>query len=60
MLTALYPPSVGGSRATRFSLSRALAAKGAEVHVVTRRAAGHPTHAVEGSLHVHRVGAPPG
>ena len=52
------PPSVGGSRATP-SASRALAAKGAEVHV-TRRATGHPAHATEGTLHVHRVGAPPG
>jgi glycosyltransferase involved in cell wall biosynthesis len=60
MLTALYPPSVGGIQSHTFSLSRALAAKGAEVHVVTRRAAGHPLHAVEGRLHVHRVGASPG
>ncbi len=60
MLTSLYPPSVGGIQSHTFSLSRALAAKGAEVHVVTRRATGHPAHAVEGNLHVHRVGAPPG
>jgi glycosyltransferase involved in cell wall biosynthesis len=59
MLTSLYPPSVGGIQSHTFWLSRALAAKGAEVHVVTRRAPGHPAHGVEGNLHVHRVGAPP-
>jgi glycosyltransferase involved in cell wall biosynthesis len=60
MLTSLYPPSVGGIQSHTFCLSRALAAKGAEVHVVTRRATGLPAHGVEGNLHVHRVGAPPG
>ena len=56
MLTSLYPqPSVGGIQSHTFWLSRALAAKGAEVHVVTRRATGHPAHATEGTLHVHRV-----
>lgn len=60
MLTSLYPPSVGGIQSHTHSLSRALAAKGAEVHVVTRRAPGHPAHAADGTLHVHRVGAPPG
>ncbi len=59
MLTSLYPPSVGGIQSHTYWLARALAAKGAEVHVVTRRAAGHPAHATEGTLHVHRVGAPP-
>ncbi len=60
MLTSLYPPSVGGIQSHTFSLSRALAARGAEVHLVTRRAPGYPAYAVEGNLHVHRVGAPPG
>ncbi|WP_242340315.1 MULTISPECIES: glycosyltransferase family 4 protein [unclassified Anaeromyxobacter] len=60
ILTSLYPPSVGGIQSHTFSLARALAARGAEVHVVTRRSPGCPAHAVEGRLHVHRVGAPPG
>lgn len=60
MLTSLFPPSVGGIQSHTYSLSRALAARGAEVHVVTRRAPGHPPHTAEGTLHVHRVGAPPG
>lgn len=60
LVTSLYPPLVGGIQSATQSLARALVARGAEVHVVTRPAVGHPGHLVEGRLHVHRVGAPPG
>jgi glycosyltransferase involved in cell wall biosynthesis len=60
MVTSLYPPSVGGIQSHTHALARALAERGAEVHVVTRPAVGHAARASAGRLHVHRVGAPPG
>jgi len=60
MVTSLYPPSVGGIQSHTRALARALAGRGAEIHVVTRRAAGHPDRETLGRLHVHRVGAPAG
>ncbi|MFT3916845.1 MAG: glycosyltransferase family 4 protein [Anaeromyxobacteraceae bacterium] len=61
LLTSLYPPSVGGIQSHTHALAEALAARGARVEVVTRRAQGHPAVAhPRRHLGVHRVGAPPG
>lgn len=59
MLTSLYPPSVGGIQSYTAALAEALASRGAEVHLVTRRAEGVPVREVRAGLHVHRVGASP-
>src|SRR5512138_2573248 len=62
ILTSLFPPSVGGIQTQTLSLARELAARGEEVHVVTRPSAGLPAVSDEGGIVVHRTGlthAPP-
>jgi glycosyltransferase involved in cell wall biosynthesis len=56
ILTSLFPPSVGGIQTQTLALARALAAAGAEVHVVTRPAPGRPGRERLGDVTVHRVG----
>jgi glycosyltransferase involved in cell wall biosynthesis len=56
ILTSLFPPSVGGIQTQTLALARALAVGGAEVHVVTRPAAGRPARELLGDVTVHRVG----
>jgi glycosyltransferase involved in cell wall biosynthesis len=58
ILTSLFPPSVGGIQTQTLSLARELAARGEEVHVVTRPAEGHPAVAEEDGVTVHRAGLP--
>lgn len=56
MVTALYPPSVGGIQTQTEQLSKALAAKGQRVFVITRRVAGAPDYEESNNVVVHRVG----
>ncbi len=56
ILTALFPPSVGGIQTQTLALARGLAAGGAEVHVVTRPAPGRPAREEIDGVTVHRAG----
>jgi glycosyltransferase involved in cell wall biosynthesis len=56
ILTSLFPPSVGGIQTQTLALARGLAARGSEVHVVTRPAAGHPAREELDGVTVHRAG----
>jgi glycosyltransferase involved in cell wall biosynthesis len=56
MLTSLFPPSVGGIQTHTLALARELAARGEEVHVVTRPAPGRPAISEEEGVTVHRAG----
>jgi glycosyltransferase involved in cell wall biosynthesis len=58
MVTALFPPSIGGIQSHTLLLSRELARRGLAVHVVTRTHPGLPTLARLDGFEVHRVGAP--
>jgi len=54
-----YPPIVEGGLARHVAkLSQQLVAHGAEVHVLTRGAAGDPAEELRGGVHLHRVGEP--
>ena len=54
-----YPPIVEGGLARHVAkLSEQLATQGAEVHVLTRGAAGDPAHELRAGVHVHRVPEP--
>lgn len=56
MVTAVYPPSLGGIQTQTHQLSKALAAKGQRVFVVTRRLAGAPDYEETDNVAVYRVG----
>src|SRR5512133_3261367 len=56
ILTSLFPPSVGGIQTQTLALARELAARGEEVHVVTRPSPGRPAVAEEDGVTVHRTG----
>ena len=58
MVTALFPPSIGGIQSHTLQLSRQLARRGLAVHVVTRTHAGLPAQERLDGVEVHRVGAP--
>ena len=55
-----YPPIVEGGLARHVGkLSQALAAKGHEVHVLTRGSTSDPRSSLRSGVHVHRVPEPP-
>lgn len=56
MVTALYPPSLGGIQTQVEQLSKALAARGHRVFVVTRKVAGAPDYEESNNVSVFRVG----
>ncbi len=56
MLTALFPPSVGGIQSHTLRLGQKLVERGVEVHVVTRRGPGLPVFERMAGVRVHRVG----
>ncbi|HET8541479.1 MAG TPA: glycosyltransferase family 4 protein [Anaeromyxobacter sp.] len=56
ILTSLFPPSVGGIQTQTLALARELAARGEEVHVVTRPSEGRPSLCEEEGVTVHRAG----
>lgn len=56
MVTALYPPSIGGIQSHTQHLARKLVRRGLEVHVVTRELPGAPRSEVTDGVHVHRTG----
>lgn len=57
--TFFYPDSIGGSNRVVYELSKALAARGHEVHVMTRRIdASFPVHEELDGMHVHRYAGP--
>ncbi|GAC1341857.1 MAG: hypothetical protein NVSMB23_13980 [Myxococcales bacterium] len=56
MVTALYPPSIGGIQSHTQHLARKLVRRGLEVHVVTREVPGAPRSEVSDGVQVHRVG----
>jgi glycosyltransferase involved in cell wall biosynthesis len=56
ILTSLFPPSVGGIQTQTLGLARELAARGEEIHVVTRPAPGRPSRSEEHGVTVHRTG----
>ena len=56
ILTSLFPPSVGGIQTQALAPARELAARGEEVHVVTRPAEGRPSVSEEDGVTVHRAG----
>jgi glycosyltransferase involved in cell wall biosynthesis len=56
MLTALFPPSIGGIQSHTRDLAHKLARRGLEVHVITREVPGAPRSEVMGNVHVHRQG----
>ncbi|GEJ56262.1 hypothetical protein AMYX_10030 [Anaeromyxobacter diazotrophicus] len=56
LLTALFPPSIGGIQSHTLRLGLKLADRGAEVHVVTRLQPGLPRFERMGGVRVHRVG----
>jgi glycosyltransferase involved in cell wall biosynthesis len=57
MVTALFPPSIGGIQSHTQHLARKLALRGVEVHVITRESPGAPRYEVAGNVHVHREGS---
>ena len=57
MVTALFPPSIGGIQSHTHHLAQKLARRGLEVHVVTREVPGAPRSEVTGNVHVHREGS---
>lgn len=56
LLTALFPPSIGGIQSHTLRLGQKLADRGAEVHVVTRLQPGLAAFERMGGVRVHRVG----
>jgi len=57
--TFFYPDSVGGSNRVVFEISKGLAARGHNVHLLTRRIdKGFPVHEEIEGIHVHRYEAP--
>jgi len=58
MLTALFPPSIGGIQSHTLRLSQKLVERGVEVHVVTRSGPGLPVFERMVGVRVHRVGIP--
>ncbi|HEX9050135.1 MAG TPA: glycosyltransferase family 4 protein [Anaeromyxobacter sp.] len=56
ILTSLFPPSVGGIQTHTLALARELAARGEEVHVVTRPSPGRAAVEEEDGVTVHRTG----
>jgi glycosyltransferase involved in cell wall biosynthesis len=56
VLTALFPPSIGGIQSHTLRLGQKLADRGADVHVVTRLQPGLPRFERMGDVRVHRVG----
>ncbi len=60
MVTALFPPSIGGIQSHTLQLSRALARRGVVVHLVTRSRSGLPSHERVDGVAVHRVGTTSG
>ncbi|HEX7488282.1 MAG TPA: glycosyltransferase family 4 protein, partial [Anaeromyxobacteraceae bacterium] len=56
MLTALFPPSIGGIQSHTLRLSQKLVERGVEVHVVTRSGPGLPAFERMLGVRVHRVG----
>ncbi len=56
MLTALFPPSVGGIQSHTLRLGQKLVERGVEVHVVTRCGPGLPVFERMVGVRVHRVG----
>jgi glycosyltransferase involved in cell wall biosynthesis len=56
MLTALFPPSIGGIQSHTLRLGQKLAERGVAVHVVTRLQPGLAAFERMGGVRVHRVG----
>jgi len=56
MLTALFPPSIGGIQSHTLRLGQKLADRGVDVHVVTRVQPGLARFERMGGVRVHRVG----
>lgn len=56
MLTALFPPSIGGIQSHTLRLAQKLAERGVAVHVVTRLQPGLAAFERMGGVRVHRVG----
>lgn len=57
MVTALFPPSIGGIQSHTHHLAQKLARRGLEVHVVTREVSGAPRSEVTDGVHVYREGS---
>lgn len=56
-----YPPNmVGGLGQHVYDLSRFLARKGLEIHIITPRVKGTPDYETDGGVFIHRVGSPAG
>lgn len=56
-----YPPNmVGGLGQHVYDLSRFLARKGVEVHIITPRVKGTPDYEIDSGVFIHRAGSPAG
>jgi glycosyltransferase involved in cell wall biosynthesis len=56
MVTALFPPSIGGIQSHTYQLARKLARRGLDVHVVTRELPSVPRFEVTDGVQVYREG----
>jgi glycosyltransferase involved in cell wall biosynthesis len=56
LLTALFPPSIGGIQSHTLRLGQKIAQRGIDVHVVTRLQPGLPRFERMAGVRVHRVG----